>query len=127
MKKIVLGILLVLNTVVNAQKFNGNWIGIGNQIDGKSWDIFLNYQNENNINISYPSLDCSGNWTLKRSDKKTSIFKEQIIEGSNKCDQGVEVHLQHLNKKTLKVLFYLREYDPKNPIAEGILYRQINK
>lgn len=124
MKKIALILLIVFAQTANAQKLNGNWEGIGYQIDGQSWDIALNFENKKNISINYPSLACSGIWTLQEVNDGLSIFKEKITVGTEKCDQGCEVYLQKINKKQLKVVYYLRSYDPVNAIAEGTLTRR---
>jgi hypothetical protein len=126
MKHILLIIFLVFATTASAQKLKGKWSGIGHQIDGEKWDIALHFKGKKKILINYPSLGCSGIWTLKEVTNNTtlSIFKEEIIVGTDKCDQGGEVYLEKIDEKQMKVIFYLRSYDTTNPIAEGILYRK---
>jgi hypothetical protein len=132
MKKIILILLIVFAQTANAQtaktqKLNGKWEGIGHQIDGQSWDIALNFENPKDITINYPSLGCSGIWTLEEANGELSIFKEKIMAGTEKCDQGCEVYLQKINKKQIKVTYYLRSYDPVNAIAEGTIERSKRK
>lgn len=124
MKQAFLVFFIVFGLLANAKGFKGKWKGIGDQIDGHSWDIVLNFQDKNNISINYPSLGCSGNWTLQKTATNDNIFIENITEGTDKCDQGCEVHLQKLKRKKLKVVYYLRSYDADKPIAEGTLRKQ---
>lgn len=127
MKKILLLVLVAVSITANAQKLKGSWTGVGNQVDGKSWDIELRFKSDKKISIDYPTLDCSGKWALQKSENNISIFKEEITEGVDLCDQGAEIHVEQVSKNELKVKYYLRSYDNQNPIAEGTLVRKGSK
>ena len=99
---------------------NGTWTGVGDQIDGAKWDVVLTVKNAD-INIDYPSLKCGGEWRLVKKPETTIEFKELILFGADKCDQGVEVHVKKISNDKLEVLYYLREYDPTNPVATAEL------
>lgn len=128
-----------MGSIIFAQKLTGNWTGKGKQTDGQTWDIDLTFEKNDKINISYPSLGCSGNWTYEASivfnpstgklvhDHDNSFYRETIVIGTDKCDQNGEIHLKQIDKKSLKLTYYLRSYDPKNPIAEGTVYKQKKK
>ncbi|MEZ5053701.1 MAG: hypothetical protein R2807_02860 [Chitinophagales bacterium] len=124
MKQALLVFFIAIGLLANAKGFKGKWAGIGDQIDGQSWDIVLHFQDENNISIQYPSLGCSGSWMFQKTENNVNIFIENITMGIGKCDQGAEVHLQKLNRKEIKVVYYLRSYDADKPIAEGTLHKQ---
>ena len=126
MKKSLLITFLSIGSMLNmnAQNLNGNWVGKGKQVDGLKWDIVLDIKNDNNISINYPTLGCSGSWTLESSSENVSVFTERITTGLDNCDQGAEIHLSQKNNKQIKVIYYLRSYDPVNPIAKGKLKRK---
>lgn len=122
---ITISCFLVISAV-HAQQSNGYWTGVGKQVDGKKWVIELEFYYQN-ININYPGLGCYGEWILEQDKEDESIYRENIKGGTDKCDQGAEVHVQRLSKKRLKVTYYLRTYDATNPIAKGILKRKKKK
>ncbi len=125
MKTIILIILSsILGTKDKTKSLAGYWTGTGEQIDGKKWEVVLHIKDDSSIEISYPSFPCSGNWTFEKSAGNLYIFKEKIIEGADICDQGCEAHVQKMDKKRLKVTYYLRSYDPHRPIAEVFLQKK---
>ncbi|MEM7101895.1 MAG: hypothetical protein AAF502_02115 [Bacteroidota bacterium] len=66
----------------------GEWEGVGLQLNFPStWSIdFL--VKENQYMIMYPSLECGGEWELISANQYKAVFRENILEGVNKCVQG---------------------------------------
>lgn len=102
----------------------GSWEGKGVQIDDATWKIELNAESETSIKISYPDLGCGGVWNRIEDDVEGLQYVESITLGLRKCDQGVEVVVSKIDENTIKLVYYLRAYDPNNPIAEATMYRQ---
>ena len=135
---IIIVALLFLSSCSTTKWTHGTWTGVGKQIDNATWDVKLNVSDNDEFKIEYPTLSCGGTWTItgnSKSSSKTSgsgksvtlklMLKESIEFGTENCDQGVEVHLtQTQDPKKIKATYYLRSYDPNNPIAEAILTKQ---
>ena len=103
---------------------NGHWEGVGYQIDGKTWKVELRKDKDSkNIKISYPSLGCSGEWTVVKNEKERILLKEKIIEGANRCDQGVDVVLTKVNDTHIAITYFLKSYS-ENAIAHTLLIKQ---
>ena len=113
-------ILLMITSCSPTRMINGTWTGVGDQIDGNQWDVVLTAKNANVV-IEYPSLECGGEWRLAQKPAEDIEFKELILFGVERCDQGVEVHVKKVSKNQLKVVYYLREHDPNQPIATAVL------
>jgi len=104
----------------STRQLNGQWNGIGYQIDGSQWEVDLTVKNKE-IKIDYPTLNCGGEWRIAKKMDGEVEFKELILYGYNYCDQGVEVHAKKISKGEIEVKYYLREYYPNKPIATAIL------
>jgi len=100
----------------------GKWTGTGEQMDDTTWTLELNMSNEENISIVYPDLDCSGKWEITSQSKDMIIVKETILEGTDKCDQGVEIELRKINKSKLMAIFYLKDLSDE-PIAVATIIK----
>jgi len=104
----------------STRQLNGQWNGIGYQIDGSQWEVDLTVKNRD-ITIDYPTLNCGGEWRIAKKMDEEVEFKELILYGINYCDQGVEVHVKKISKVEIEVNYYLREYYPNKPIATATL------
>ena len=56
--------------------------------------------------ISYPSLDCGGEWILISSNKYKATFRENILEGVNKCVQGGTVVVTLVDKNHISYSYF---------------------
>ena len=81
------------------QDQKGIWTGIGYQLDGgqigggeySSWSVVLLIDDQL-VSITYPSLDCGGDWQLESSTTLASYYRETITFGLDNClDQGLMV------------------------------------
>lgn len=103
---------------------NGKWEGVGYQIDGQTWKVELNKDKDKRIiDISYPSLGCSGEWTVVKNEKERVLLKEKITIGADRCDQGVEIVLTKVNDTHVAVTYFLKSYS-ENAIAHTVLVKQ---
>lgn len=93
---------------------DGTWNGVGYQPGLKSqWEVKLVVNSaENTISISYPDLDCSGNWQIMKVKKRRiSEFKEVILEGRDKCLNDLKVLIHLLDKEYLSVSYFISGTD----------------
>lgn len=91
-----------------ADKLDGIWEGEGRSSVGRpqKWSIRLSAQS-GNYKIDYPSLSCSGSWSLLSVTNGSASFFENIDIGKNNCvDQGT-VDLIWLENNKLKYIYYL--------------------
>lgn len=129
MKKIgiLFGLLFLISITVNAQIkklkwMDGIWKGKAYQIDNTTFDVVLNYYHkEGKINVSYPSLKCTGVWKFIDTDKCKYEFLENKTYGN--CDDNVEVIVTQINESIINVVYFLPSY-MKGPIAYGVLERE---
>lgn len=102
----------------------GSWSGLGYQIDGQEWPVFLQAEADaKQAYVSYPSLACSGTWTLAQWDHQRGVGEERMLKGVSNCDQGVTLSLQRLSAHQIRVVFYLRWYSD-DPLAWAVLTRE---
>lgn len=116
------GLIFLIATLLNAcgatpnnpdtalEKMIGEWEGVGNQNNGSTWTIsvaILDAVKVNNVGalISYPSLSCSGTWTLKSSSGNVAIYDEQITSGQGGCIASGQVQLTYNNNDTLSYTY----------------------
>lgn len=100
----------------------GRWQGIGNQVDGQSWEVALDATHLSKIQIDYPDLDCGGKWKMVNKTENGADMRELLTYGLDKCDQNVEVVLSRVSAEQLKVEYYLKSYSDK-AIATAMLTR----
>lgn len=105
-------IVCILSTQdLHAQKsikwLDGTWFGTGHQpIDDSRWSVVLEYE-AGKLAISYPSLECSGNWKLVKAKKGYAEFVEDITKGENKCNDGVKVIVTRVDERFVSVAYFL--------------------
>lgn len=123
--------LLSLTTIsVTAQKqalpdwLNGVWEGRGYQIPNLEWDMRL-YKSASDATaiISYPGLDCSGNWQLMRQAPDKIVLCEVITQNSGRCASPMWVYLTRLNADVVLAEFAF-DWEPQKISAKGILRRR---
>jgi hypothetical protein len=125
MKKLLFLFLLFMygtNFAKSANWLEGKWKGTGYQIDGKTWSIEFSKET-NTLNISYPSLGCSGNWKITKSKGNRAELEETITTGTDKCDQGCKIVVLKISAEEIAVVYYLPAYQ-KNSIANAVLLKQ---
>lgn len=104
----------------------GEWEGQGIQPDSQSqvWDIRLKADEKSkSFEVFYPSLDCGGNWVLKKSEKNKAVFIEKLNSGLSNCINNGKVIVTMGDKNYLNVLYY-SSWESDNAIAFGILIRK---
>lgn len=83
----------------------GTWEGTGYQIDDNStWTMRLS-AHSGTFSIAYPSLNCGGEWVLRRHYGNKVVFTERLSYGKDKCTDNSKVVLERLSNKQLMVLF----------------------
>ena len=113
-------ISVFLTSCIEYRSLRGEWTGVGYQIDNSQWDVVLTVKGRQ-IDINYLSLNCSGEWRFAGRDGDDFEFKELILEGIDRCDQGVEVHVQKISEEEVRVQYFIRSYDPNDPVATATL------
>ncbi|MEO1435748.1 MAG: hypothetical protein AAFV80_09450, partial [Bacteroidota bacterium] len=69
----------------------GEWKGIGYQINfPQTWTMELTV-NKKEAHIAYPTLACSGEWVLESVTADRLSFVEKILVGQDKCVHGGKV------------------------------------
>lgn len=135
---VIVAIVISLSSCSSNKWVYGTWTGIGKQVDNATWEVKLNVTENEEFKIEYPSLSCGGSWKITGNSKSSSksnstgktvrlelIMLETIEFGTQNCDQGVEVRLSQTDDPNkIKATYYLKSYDPNNPIAEAILTKQ---
>ena len=102
----------------------GYWEGTGLQIDKQQWEVQLTVLDIARPMIAYPSLGCSGYWSMEQPGKSKIHYKETITDGFLKCDNGVDAFIKKLCKNKIRVTYYLYSYSEK-AIAKAILKRYV--
>jgi len=95
------------------QDQNGIWTGIGYQLDGSqsgsgeysSWSVLLTTDDQL-VTISYPSLNCGGNWQLESSTTLASYYRENITFGLDDCLDQVLVVVSPIDGGRLRLEYY---------------------
>jgi len=86
----------------------GNWYGNGFQTDNNAfWPIEVQFDNSDEvIKITYPSLNCGGNWKLISVDGNKADFVEMISEGKTNCIDGSRIVLSRINEENIHVTWF---------------------
>ena len=79
------------NIKMDVQWMQGEWRGVGYQVDGATWDVVLVNDSTGKIKVSYPTLGCAGSWEILTSELSKLVLIESIEEGKTLCDQGSSV------------------------------------
>lgn len=80
----------------------GTWEGTGYQAGTKSsWSMRLVVSGDS-FSISYPSLSCSGYWSLNRTGPGTANFTEHITRGADKCVDGGSVTVGNFGQSRMQ-------------------------
>ena len=112
-----------LKTFYDNKWIVGSWSGTGYQVDEAQWEVELEVDKCGDITINYPDLYCNGYWTrLSESEGIVSLI-ETIESGTDNCNQGVEIEIFYMDKKTIEVLFYIDWYSD-DPVATAELKRK---
>jgi hypothetical protein len=124
MSKILMTVVLLLctATIAFSQKWmNGKWEGTGYQTDSQeTWTMKLRAQKKKFI-IEYPSLNCSGTWTLLNFNSNRARFRETIKENREACEPRGNVTIEKLNSR--QIMFLYRYRGTSEVSASAILNR----
>ncbi|GEM_PF-2074873 len=85
-----------------------HYYGVGWQRDGQHWSIEV-LIDEAGGQVAYPSLECSGKWTLTNTGENRLEFIEQILEGIDDCLELGTVHLTVRQDGNLSYTWYENE------------------
>lgn len=126
-------ILFIANTLfLDAQSttwLEGKWKGRGYQPYGDQtsiWTMELNvYQKDGSlkVEISYPSLNCSGVWTVDKLEEKKAYFNEKIEKGLLSCVSGNQCIVHPIDDNHIIVTFVLAYNDPKEILSTASLVK----
>jgi len=105
----------------NQNWFIGKWEGMGDQVDGSKWKVKLNVRSKKKITIEYPDLFCSGKWKVVKNSGDVINLKENIIKGTDKCDQGCEMTVQRISDSEINVSYSLKGYS--GAYAKAVLHK----
>ncbi len=98
----------------------GKWEGKGYQANGDTWHVVLEYNNKDDIKISYPDFPCSGYWYFDQETSKQIFFNEKITKGKNKCRSGSKIIIEKERENTVGVYFF----QGKKQVASANLVKQ---
>lgn len=93
-----------------------------NLIIEKRWDFFGNKMYR--FNISYPSLDCGGNWSVISEKNNKIEFREKIDYGNDICGNSGKVIVEKINNKII-YSYYFPDDNTLN--AKGELFYSTGK
>ena len=89
---------------------DGNWSGMGFQPgfnNHDSWDIEVSLNIKQELfKISYPSLDCSGDWMIINIDKHKATFKELNIDNTVLCTDNGTVIITKVDEHHISYSYY---------------------
>ena len=84
-------------------EYRDYWVGTGQQADGSSWPIVINFGKPGGISIGYPSLKCGGSLKLLKQTGHDSIqFRETLKYGLENCSNGGTVTLKPMGPNRLR-------------------------
>jgi len=98
----------------------GRWEGKGYQDNGDTWHVVLEYNNKDDIRISYPDFPCNGNWYFDQENAKQIFFNEKITKGQNKCRPGTRILVEKEHDNIVGVYFF----QDKKQVASANLVKQ---
>jgi len=98
----------------------GRWEGKCYQGNGATWHVVLEYNNKDEIKISYPDFPCSGFWYFDQENAKQIFFKEKITKGQNKCRIGARILIEKEQENIMGVYFF----QGKKQVASANLVKQ---
>jgi hypothetical protein len=103
---------------------DGKWSGnIYQKIAKGEYSLILDCDfGKNEFKISYPSLGCSGFWSVEKSSDTTINFREHITAGKGSCVDGIAIKLSIINGNKLECSIYTKLF--KILAARGILQKQ---
>ncbi len=117
MKQLYTTLLLIVmlsscsSLTTNINWIEGNWSGLGFQpgIDtNDSWDIEVSLNTKQQLfKISYPSLDCSGDWILIAINKHKATFKEVNIDNIEACTDNGTVIITKVDEHHISFSYYI--------------------
>jgi len=92
----------------------GSWRGIGYQINlQQTWAIELDVATTATVN--YPSLECSGAWSLVKNAEGLVEFEEAILKGVNRCVNGGRIVITRIDQHHISYSFF----EPQNGKLEA--------
>lgn len=119
---VIIGISISNSLAKTLGWFEGTWVGTGYQVDGQSWTVEFVKEGKT-LSISYPSLGCQGNWIVLKATKNRIDIRENITEGTDKCDQGCEIAIFRLDKDQISVVYSLPSFQ-QHAIATSVLVKR---
>jgi len=129
MKKTIIFSLVMLFSAglfsqVIPQWISGDWAGKGFQPSDKgTWEIILSTDlKTKTIIVSYPGLNCSGNWKIESSTENSALLTEIIINGKTNCISGSKIFLNLVNPGCISVVWDSNVI--AGPDATAIIMRQ---
>lgn len=90
----------------NLKLLNGKWSGIGYELNNEAtWNMEVTFSDKG-VFVSYPSLNCSGEWYLKEIKDKWIIYREEISSGISNCMNNGKVKVDVLSDQKIKFKYY---------------------
>ena len=85
----------------------GEWEGTGYQPDaGAGWKMTIKSDATNNkmLKVNYPTIPCSGNWTVIETQKDRVVIKEKITEGVQNCVQDETMKVIKIDDRQIVII-----------------------
>ncbi len=93
----------------------GEWSAVGLQVNiPQTWTMELIVDGKN-YEIRYPTLECSGVWTLEGSTQNKAVFTEVVTYGFERCTNGGKIVVTKIDKFHLSFSYF----SPKNGKLEA--------
>ena len=104
----------------------GTWYGVGYQLDGRTWDVVLEVGNRS-IEVEYPTLGCSGKWTLSGEDEFQASGTEKILRGKSNCDVTVQLRITLVTRNEINVSYMLNMHSVEGRQQRVVAFSNLMK
>ncbi len=94
----------------NLHWLQGEWKGVGLQLNfPQTWTMALTVEGDL-FNISYPTLNCSGEWKIRYTSNRNRIeFLEVIWQGRDNCVNHAKVIITRIDKYHISYSYFSPE------------------
>jgi hypothetical protein len=105
------GCIVIAQPTVSS--YEGVWTGRGHQIDPFSqWSMKLVIKGQD-VLMTYPDKDyqCTASWTYEGRCGAALLFREQVRQGKERCQDGSLVVVTRMHDRRLRVEYFFPDDD----------------
>jgi len=90
----------------NLYWLQGEWKGIGIQLDyPQTWTLILEVEKDQ-FNIRYPTLNCSGEWKMIYNNRHRAEFIEVIWQGRDHCANNGKITITYIDQYHISYTYF---------------------